>query len=137
MVKKSLLLALATQVLFGAGSLATLKYGLTSIDNDNGFDFSKHSFRADAMFDQGYVVKPRVGFGYISIDESKAEGGVSAALQFDAEGVYEVESRYLLTPYIFAGMGYEYVMDSRPNFDSQFYIDGGWGFVIPCKMLST
>ncbi len=134
MVKKSLLLAsllFAAPTLFAAGSLSTLKYGLTSIDNDDGFDFSKHSFRADAMFDQGSIIKPRVGFGYISIDESKAEGGVSGALQFDVEGVYEVESRYLLTPYLFAGMGYEYVMDSRPNFDSQFFIDGGMGLRYP------
>ncbi len=134
MIKKSLLLAtllLSTQTLFATGSLSTLKYGLTSIDNDDGFDFSKHSFRVDAMFDQGYIVKPRVGFGYISIDESEAEGGVSSVLQFDAEGVYEVESRYLLTPYLFAGVGYEYVMDSRPNFDSQFYIDGGVGLRYP------
>ncbi len=136
MIKKSLLLAsllFTSQTLFAAGSLATLKYGLTSLNNDDGFDFSKHSFRVDAMFDQGYVVKPRVGFGYISIDESKAEGGVSGALQFDAEGVYEVESRYILTPYIFAGVGYEFVIDSRPNFDSQFYLDGGVGLRYPLE----
>ena len=133
MVKKSLLLASATQALFAAGSLATLKYGLTSLDNNGGFDFSKHSFRVDAMFDQGYVIKPRVGFGYINIDESKAKGGVSGALQFDAEGVYEVESRYILTPYLFAGLGYEYVVDSRPNFDSQFYLDGGMGLRYPLE----
>ncbi len=134
MIKKSLLLAsllLTAQTLFAAGSLSTLKYGLTSIDNDDGFDFSKHSFRVDAMFDQGYIIKPRVGLAYVSIDESEAEGGVSGTLQFDVEGVYEVESRYLLTPYLFAGMGYEYVMDSRPNFDSQFFIDGGMGLRYP------
>jgi outer membrane protein OmpA-like peptidoglycan-associated protein len=30
-------------------------------------------------------------------------------------------------------MGYEYVMDSRPNFDSQFYIDGGVGLRYPLQ----
>jgi len=134
MVKKSLLLAsllLSAQTLFAAGSLSTLKYGLTSIDNEDGFDFSKHSFRIDAMIDKGYIVKPRLGFGYISIDESKAEGGVSSVLQFDVDGVYEVESNYLLTPYFFAGAGYEHVIDSRPGFDSQFYLDGGMGLRYP------
>jgi hypothetical protein len=136
MIKKSLLLTsllLASQALFAAGSLATIKYGLTSIDNDDGFDFSKHSFRVDAMLDRGYEIKPRVGMAYISIDESKAEGGVSGTLQLDAEGVYEIESKYILTPYVFAGLGYEYVMDSRPNFDSQFYIDGGVGLRYPLQ----
>lgn len=134
MIKKSLLLAallLSAQTLFASGSLSTLKYGLTSIDNEDGFDFAKHSFRIDAMIDRGYIVKPRVGFGYISIDESEAEGGVSGVLQFDVEGVYEVESNYLLTPYLFAGAGYEYVMDSRPNYDSQFYLDAGAGLRYP------
>jgi OOP family OmpA-OmpF porin len=134
MIKKSFLLAgliFTTSVLFAEGSLATLKYGLTSIDNEDGFDFSKHSFRIDAMFDRGYIIKPRVGFGYVSIDESAAEGGVSSLFQFDVEGVYEVESNYLLTPYLFAGAGYEHVTDARPNFDSQFYLDGGIGVRYP------
>jgi len=136
MIKKSLLLVsllLSAQTLFAAGSLSTLKYGLTSIDNEGGFDFSKHSFRIDAMMDRGYIIKPRVGFGYISIDESEAEGGVSGVLQFDVEGVYEIESNYLLTPYVFIGTGYEYVMDSRPNFDSQFFIDAGAGLRYPLQ----
>ena len=136
MLKKSLLVAallLSAQALFAAGSLATLKYGLTSIDNDDGFDFSKHSFRVDGMFDMAYPVKPRVGMAYISIDESKAEGGVSGTLQLDVEGVYEIESKYILTPYLFAGLGYEHVIDSRPNFDSQFFIDGGAGLRYPLR----
>jgi OOP family OmpA-OmpF porin len=134
MIKKSLILVgllFTTSALLAEGSLATVKYGLTSIDNEDGFDFSKHSFRIDAMFDRGYIIKPRVGFGYVNIDESTEEGGVSSLFQFDAEGVYEVESNYLLTPYIFAGAGYEYVTDARPNFDSQFYLDGGIGLRYP------
>jgi len=136
MIKKSVFLAsvlLSANTLFAAGSLSTLKYGLTSINYDDGFDFSKHSFRADAMFDKGYILKPRLGLAYISIDESEAEGGVSGLVQVDAEGVYEVESKYLLTPYLYGGLGYEYVMDSRPGFDSQFYIDAGIGLRYPLQ----
>ncbi len=135
-MKKSLLwasLLLTTQTLFGAGSLATVKYGLTSLDNDGGFDLSKHSFRIDGMAEVGYPIKPRLGLAYINIDESKAKGGVSGALQLDIEGVYEIESRYVLTPYLLGGLGYEYVMDSRPNFDSQFYFDGGIGLRYPMQ----
>ncbi len=134
MIKKSVLLAamiLGSQILYAEGSLATLKYGLTSIDYDDGFDFSKDSFRIDALFDQGYVIKPRVGLGYVNIDESEEQGGVSSLIQLDAEGVYEVESNYLLTPYLFAGLGYEHVVDARPNFDSSFYVDGGIGLRYP------
>ena len=136
MIKKSLLLAsllLSAQALCASGSVATLKYGLTSLNNDDGFDFSKHSFRVDAMYDAGYVIHPRVGLGYVSVDESDAAGGVTGAVQFDLEGVYEVESRYILTPYVFAGLGYEYVIDERPNFDSQFYLDAGLGLRYPLQ----
>lgn len=136
MMKKSILLAvilLGAQTLFAAGSLVTLKYGLTSIDNEDGFDFSKDSFRVDALFDQGYVIKPRIGLGYVSVDESEAEGGVSGLLQFDVEGVYEVESNYILTPYLYAGAGYENVLDEREGFESQFFIDGGLGLRYPLQ----
>ncbi len=136
MIKKSLFFAalvLGSQHLSAAGSLATLKYGLTSINNDDGFDFAKHSFRIDALFEQDSIIKPRVGFGYVNIDESEQEGGVSSALQLDVEGVYEVESKYLLTPYLYMGAGYEHIIDSRPNFDSQFYIDGGLGLRYPLQ----
>ncbi len=136
MIKKSLLLVgllLGTPSLFAAGNLATFKYGLTSLDYDDGFDFSKHSFRVDGMVDNGYVLKPRFGLAYVSVDESSAQGGVSGLVQIDGEGVYEIESNYLLTPYLAAGIGYEYVMDSRPGFDSQFYVDGAIGLRYPLQ----
>ncbi len=122
----SALLLLSLTSLFGA-NVASFKYGLTSLGA--GSDFDQNSFVFGLKLDNGQAISPRVELGYISIDK-KGES-VDGLLQFNIDGVYDYISNYELTPYLFAGGGYEHVFNSRKNFDSQFFIDGGIGAYYP------
>jgi OOP family OmpA-OmpF porin len=129
MFKKSIVLIFAFLTVASASNFASFKYGLTSIDNDGGADFSQHSFEADIKFDNGYNIAPRLGLSYVNID--KRGESVSGLLQLNIEGVYDFISNYELTPYIFGGGGYEHVISSRKNFDSQLFLDLGVGAFYP------
>ncbi len=110
-------------------SFISLKYGLTSLDNDGGIDLNNNSFELDLTLDNGYNIMPRFNIGYIDIDE-KGES-VSGLLQLNVDGVYPFYINSQLLPYAFGGAGYENVMNSRKGFDSQFFLDGGVGVSYP------
>ncbi len=111
-----------------------LKVGLTSIDNEDGWNFENGSFFTDLRFDLPYQVKPRVDLGYISIDEDE-HGGVSSLLQLAINGIYDIDlNRYYTTPlepYILGGLGYEYVSNSTPVFESHSFAQVGFGARYP------
>jgi len=111
-----------------------LKVGLTSIDNEDGWNFENGSFFTDLRFDLPYEVKPRIDLGYISIDKDE-HGGVSSLLQLAINGIYDVDlNRYYTTPiepYVLGGLGYEYVSNSTPVFESHPFVQAGFGARYP------
>ncbi len=115
----------------------SLKTGLTSIDNEDGWNFKKGTLAADFSYDLGYAIKPRVDLVYINIDEDKDEGGVSSLFQIALDGQYELllSDKYYVDPYFFAGLGYEKVNSSREGFDNKFFSQVGFGLKYPLNDL--
>jgi OOP family OmpA-OmpF porin len=129
MLKKIALLLFITSSLFCEENYLSFKFGQTSIDNDGGMEFNNNSYEMDVVIDTGYTILPRVGVAYVDIDEK--DESVSGLLQFNLEGIYDFDIQSSLTPYIFGGGGYENVTNSRKNFDSNIFIDGGLGLKYP------
>ncbi len=111
----------------------SLKAGLTSIDNENGWNFEKTTLAADFTYDLGYALKPRIDLVYINIDEDKEDGGVSSLFQIAMDAQYELalSDRYYVDPYVFAGLGYEKVNSSREGFDNKIFSQFGIGVKYP------
>jgi len=109
----------------------SLKTGLTSLNNEDGSNFNKGTFNADTTVDIGYVIRPRIDLAYINVDETM--GTVKSLWQIAAGGQYDFElsDRYYVDPYLFAGLGYEYVDGSRKGFESQFFAQAGAGLKYP------
>lgn len=108
----------------------SLKYGLTSIENADGMEFKNHTLAGDVSFDLGYAFKPRVDLAYIMIDDKDKWGGVSSLLQSALSAEYSQEFGMGGLPhelYLFAGLGYEYVVDGHETFDSLGFFQGGIG----------
>ncbi len=106
-----------------------LKLGLTSIDNEDGWNFEKSSFFVDFTPDTLTIIKPRIDLGYINIDDR-----VSSLLQFSLNGVYDFDlsaNNTRLTPYLLGGIGYEKVSDEVENFKSHPYLQAGFGLKYP------
>ncbi len=99
----------------------SLKYGLTSLDNDDGLEFKNHSVSADVAFDLGYAIKPRLDLTYINVDDTKKWGGVSSLIQGAINAQYG-QTFYMgglsHEIYVLGGLGYEYVVDGHDTFDS-------------------
>ncbi len=118
-------------VLFASGlDGVALKYGLTSLDNDDGWKLKNHTIALDARWDIGYPVKPRLDLSYIDIDKPSKWGGVSSLWQVAAglEGDLRLDQMTIGNRlYLFGGIGYEYVQDGTDVFDSQPFIQGGVG----------
>ncbi len=134
MFRVSIVLAglLLGQSLVASGDEASLKYGLTSIYNDGGTEFEKNTFVGSILLDlYSSDLRPRFSFGYVGIDESAAEGGVDSLWQYSVDGIYEIPSDYPLHPYLFGGIGYEYVSGERDNFESHPYVEAGMGASYP------
>jgi OOP family OmpA-OmpF porin len=109
----------------------SLKYGLTSLENEDDYNFEKHTLQGDFQINSNFFLDPRVDLSYVNVDESAAEGGVSSLFQVALNGVFEFD-RYFdimfnLQPYVYGGLGYEYVTDSRDDFESHPYYQGGTG----------
>jgi len=108
----------------------SLKYGLTSIDNDDGMEFKNHTLAGDISFDLGYALKPRVDLAYIMIDDEDKWGGVSSLLQTALNAQFSQEFNMGGLPhelYLFGGLGYEYVVDGHDTFDSLPFFQAGVG----------
>ncbi len=107
----------------------SLKLGLTSIDNEDGWSFEKGTFFTDLTFDTHTIIKPRIDLGYINIDEVDS-GGVGSLMQLAFNGIYEIDlSEYnsAFKPYLLGGVGYEHVFDSIPEFESHPFYQAGFG----------
>ncbi len=109
----------------------SMKTGLTAISNDDGSNFNKGTFGIDTVADLGYVVKPRIDFTYVKIDENP--GSVKSLWQLAFGGQYDIElsDRYYVDPYLFAGIGFEYVRGSRKGFENQLFGETGAGLKFP------
>ncbi len=110
-----------------------LKLGLTSIDNKDGWNFEKGTFFVDLLFDTPTFVKPRIDLGYVNINE-EGKGGVGSLLQLAFNGVYQFDLTAYntpLRPYALAGLGYERVFDDTPVFESQIFMQAGFGLEHP------
>ena len=108
----------------------SLKYGLTSIDNDDGMEFKNHTLAGDISFDLGYALKPRVDLAYVMIDDEDKWGGVSSLLQTALSAQFSQEFDMGGLPhelYLFGGLGYEYVVDGHDTFDSLPFFQAGLG----------
>ncbi len=107
--------------------LIGLKIGLTSIDNEDGWNFEKSSFFVDFTPDTFTAIKPRIDLGYISIDDR-----VNSLLQFSLNGIYDINlENSRLTPYLLGGIGYEKVSGEVENFKSHPYLQAGFGLKYP------
>jgi len=135
LLKLSLLLLLSQGAMHAVDNHQVgFKLGLTSIDNEDGWNFENGSFFADLTFDIPSAVKPRIDLGYISIDEDE-NAGVGSLWQLSVNGIYDVDlNSYYRTsfqPYLLGGLGYEYVPDDTPVFESHPFIQAGLGARYP------
>ncbi len=136
-MKKSLLtclvIALSATTVFAESTEfdLSLKVGLSSLDNNDGWNFKKTTIAADGAYDLGYVIKPRIDFVYINVDEKV--GGVDSLWQLAFDGVYELDlsDEYYVDPYLFAGVGYEFVSGERKGFGDKLFLQGGLGIKYP------
>jgi hypothetical protein len=108
-----------------------VKFGLTSIDNEDGWNLENGTLFTDFLYDTPTVIDPRFDIGYISLDEND-NGGVGSLWQFSVNGVYDIEiegCKYtrVFSPYVLAGLGYEYVPDDRAAFESHPFMQLGAG----------
>jgi OOP family OmpA-OmpF porin len=132
MLKK---LSLFLVSLLGASTLhaqgdVSIKYGLTTLDNDDGWEFKNHTLAGDISFDLGYALKPRVDLAYVNIDDDKKWGGVSSLIQGALSAQYGKTFDMVSFPhelYLFGGLGYEYVVDGHDTFDSLPFFQAGLG----------
>jgi len=108
----------------------SLKYGLTSLDNDDGLEYKNHTISGDVSFDLGYAIRPRIDLTYINVDDSNKWGGVSSLIQGAVNAQYGQTFDMFHFPhelYLFGGLGYEYVVDGHDTFDSLPFFQGGIG----------
>ena len=115
----------------GVVSDVSLKYGLTSLDNDNGWKLKNNTFNLDTTFDLGYAINPRLDLTYIDIKDKQKWGGVDSLIQGAISAQYQTQADWLNFKhnfYLFAGIGYEYVKDGTDVFDSLPFYQGGLGF---------
>ena len=108
----------------------SLKYGLTSLDNDDGMEYKNHTISGDVSFDLGYAIRPRLDLTYINVDDSNKWGGVSSLIQGAVNAQYGQTFDMFHFPhelYLFGGLGYEYVVDGHKTFDSLPFFQGGIG----------
>ncbi len=108
----------------------SLKYGLTSLDNDDGMEYEYNTISGDISFDLGYDIRPRIDLTYISVDDAKKWGSVSSLIQGAVNAQYGQTFDMFNFPhelYVFGGLGYEYVVDGTPVFDSLPFFQGGIG----------
>lgn len=106
-----------------------LKLGLTSIDNEDGWNLENGTFFIDMTYDRQMAIKARVDLGYIGINEDE-NGGVGSLLQLAGNWIYDIDlSQYNtpLEPYLLAGLGYEHVFDETPVFESHPFAQVGFG----------
>ncbi len=128
-MKKLYLLFLATATLsaMAAQNSVSLKYGLTSIDNDSSSKFKNNTFSLDGIYGIDYPIQPRFDLSYAKIKDKEKWGGVSSLLQLAISGQYETSTDYKLSPYVFGGVGYESVSSSTICFDSNPFLQLGTG----------
>jgi OOP family OmpA-OmpF porin len=126
--KLSLILVSAFAINAFAQSDISLKYGLTSLENEDSMEFKNSTFMIDGTYDLGYAIKPRLELNYISVDDEDRWGGVSSLMQIVLNGQYEVNDiGYGISPYLFGGLGYESVSDGTKVFDSLPFFQAGLG----------
>ncbi len=110
----------------------TFKYGLSSISDD--FALDEHTFALDFIGEVGHDIKPKIDFSYINIDKKY---GVDSLFQTSINAFRKSDYAYRnIIPYYFGGIGYEYVGNSREEFDSGAYLQAGAGFEIPISQPS-
>ncbi len=129
MKKISFVLSLAFASTLFAQSSATVKLGVTSLDNDDGWKLKNGTFAVDGVYDMGYAIKPRGELTYIKVKDSDKWGGVSSLFQLALGAQYEPEvtNEYNISPYIFGELGYEKVTSGHDYLDSNPFIQAGLG----------
>ncbi len=106
-----------------------VKFGLTSIDNEDGWHLENGTVFVDFLYDTPTVIDPRFDFGYIAIDKDE-NNGVGSLLQFAINGIYDFDmSRFnnSIKPYLLTGLGYEHVSDKTDSFESHMFGQIGFG----------
>lgn len=107
-----------------------LMYGLTSIDNSGGWDFSKHTLQASFLLKmQEFSVDPMVNMTFVNLSD---EDGAGSLWQLALNGLYTFDGNfYAMTPYLYAGLGYEYVHNSTSDLESNPFLQAGVGVRYP------
>ncbi len=107
-----------------------LMYGLTSIDNSGGWDFSKHTLQASFLLKmQEFSIDPMVNMTFVNLSD---EDGAGSLWQLALNGLYTFEGEfYTMTPYLYAGLGYEYVHNSTSDLKSNPFLQAGVGVRYP------
>ncbi len=124
--------SLNAQIIYNDTSYMTFKYGLTNVSSD--FSLNQHSFGFDLIGEMGNEIKPKLDFSYISIDEvDSADFLFQTSINAFYKSLYGYQN---IIPYMYGGLGYEYVGNSHPNFDSSFYVQEGFGLEIPISQPS-
>ncbi|GEM_PF-2946753 len=122
-------LAAAVQLHAIENLMMTFKYGLTDLDGS--LSINKHTFGFDMMIDNASNFKPKFDFTYLSVDEGG--DGVDYTMQFAVNAMYEGTEVYnnAWIPYFYGGVGYEYVHNDRPEFESAPYVQLAGGVEFP------
>lgn len=129
MLKQTIIYSLLTLTLLNARSVESvigINVGMTSTKNEDGTNFDSPTIGVTYQ-DNTYVVMPRVDLEYVKLKNEQAD----SLLKGSINGVYEFENSTNATPYVVAGVGYEYVSGAVEDvFESHPFVQGGGGLNI-------
>lgn len=126
MFKLLFFLSIISLILLSAKSIEReigINIGLDSTKNEDGFKFKNPTLGVTYQNNK-YVVIPRVDLEYTKVKNDYA----SSLLKGSINGLYEYVNRTYTTPYVLAGVGYEYVGGATEDvFESHPFVQGGLG----------
>jgi len=106
-----------------------INIGVSATKHEDGTKF-EHPSASITYQDNRYIISPRVDLDYHQLKDESAD----ALIKLSINGVYEYENKTNVSPYVLAGVGYEYAQGSTPNvLESHPFIQGGAGLKVDIK----
>lgn len=102
--------------------------GATSIHNKSKVELKNFSVGFTYQFNEfnEFGIRPRMDLDYVKVSDYD---GVSSLWKGSLNGVYEIASDNIISPYLIAGIGYEHVGGSIDDtFEDLVFTQGGLGF---------
>jgi len=132
MINKKILYGLTAITLLNANTPESeigINIGMNATKHENGTEFENPTFGLTYQ-DNRYVISPRVDLDYHQLKDEYAD----ALIKVSINGVYEYENKTKISPYVLAGIGYEYVQGATPDvLESHPFVQAGGGLRVDIK----